>query len=166
MNDKQTDNNETPPVGRVPAGAFFEDFIPGTVFRHKRGKTVGEVDVALMAQMTMNSAHGHFNHTAPEVERFGRRLAFGGYTASLVIGLSAQDTAEQAVAELGIDLLKLTKPVFDGDSIHAITEVVSSDSQGRDQAGIVTFRHYGVNQHGEQVCEIVRRVLIRRREDV
>lgn len=151
------------PRGHVPEGSCFEDFVAGTVFRHKRGKTMGEVDVALAAQMMMNTAHGHFNNAAPEVARLGRRVAFGGYTASLVIGLTARDTTENAVAELGIDRLRLVKPVFEGDSIHAITEVLSTEPSEQPDAGVVTFRHYGINQDNEQVCEVVRRVLVRRR---
>lgn len=148
----------------APTAAYFEDFVVGSVFRHKRGKTVGEIDVVLLSQLSMNSAQGHFNNAAPEVERFGKRVAFGGVTASLIVGLSAQDTTEQAVAEIGLDSLKLSVPVVEGDSLWAVTEVLAAEPSDRDDAGIVTFRHVGINQRDELVCDLVRRVLIRKRD--
>lgn len=146
-----------------PAGSYFEDFIPGLVFRHARGKTVGEIDVVLLAQMTMNTAQGHFNNHAMAEEPFGRRIAYGGVTASLVIGLASEDTAENALAELGLVRLRLRTPVVEGDTLYAVTETLTTEPADRADGGIVTFRHTGFNQNDDLVCEVERRVLIRRR---
>jgi len=35
--------------------SYFEDFSPGQHMRHMRGKTVGEIEVVLLAHLTMNS---------------------------------------------------------------------------------------------------------------
>jgi itaconyl-CoA hydratase len=146
-----------------PAGTYFEDFAPGQLFRHMRGKTAGEIDVVLLAQMVMNTAEGHFNADAMTKVKFGRRVAFGGVTASIVVGLASEDTAENALAELGISKLRLRTPVVEGDTLYAVTETLSVEPSDRPEAGIVTFRHFGINQKQEFVCEIERRVLIRRR---
>ncbi len=151
------------PVLPPPTGTFFEDFAPGQLFRHFRGKTVGEVDVVLLAQMAMNTAAGHFDNHAMAGQKFGRRVAFGGITASLIVGLAGEDTAEQAIAELGIAKLRLRTPVVEGDTLYTITETLTTEPADRPDAGVVTFRHVGVNQEDELVCEIERRVLIRRR---
>ena len=55
---------------------------------------------------------------------FGQRLVFGLVTASLVIGLTTQDCAENAVAELGMDGLRFRAPVFHGDTLYAYSEVI------------------------------------------
>jgi acyl dehydratase len=38
-----------------------------------------------------------------------------------------------------------------------------SDSPDRADAGLVTFKHWGRNQHDDVVCELERTVLLKRR---
>ena len=142
---------------------YFEDFTPGAVFRHARGKTVETSEHVLITNLTMNTAHGHFNEHAMKSNRFGQRITFGGYTASLVIGLASQDTGENAVAELGLDKIRLPVPVFGGDTLYAYSEVLGVADSDRRDAGIVHFKHWGVNQDDKIVFEGERRVLIKRR---
>jgi len=149
--------------GLTSNDTYFEDFEPGTVMRHMRGKTVGEFEVVQLAHLVMNSAQGHFNSHAMSATKFGVRVAFGGITASIVVGLASQDTSENAIAELGLDKLRLKVPVVEGDTLYSTTEVVSCQDSEQSNAGIVTFRHFGINQRDEIVCELERTVLIARR---
>jgi len=79
------------------------------------------------------------------------------------MGLATQDVAENAVAELRLDKLRFTAPVFHGDTLYAYTEVLSKTEVEREDAGEVIFRHWGVNQEGRVVFEGERTVLVRRR---
>jgi len=142
---------------------YFEDFVPGTVMQHARGKTVEAIDNVLITNLVMNTAQGHFNEHAMKANRFGQRITFGGVTASLIVGLSAQDTAENALMELGLDKIRFSVPVFHGDTLYAFTEVLAVGPCDRADAGVVTFRHWGVNQDDKVVFEGERRVLIKRR---
>jgi acyl dehydratase len=142
---------------------YFEDFTPGDVFRHARGKTVTEMDGVLLNHLVMNTAQGHFNEHLMAATPFGGRIVFGGIVAAIVIGLASQDTAENALAELGLDGVRFPEPVHHGDTLYATTEVLSADGAGREDAGEVTFRHWGVNQSDEVVFEGRRRVLVKRR---
>jgi itaconyl-CoA hydratase len=138
---------------------FFEDFTPGDVYRHARGKTITEMDGVLLTNLVMNTAQAHFNADARRDSATGKVLVFGGVTIAMVIGLSTQDTAEHAVAELGLDNIRLRAPVTHGDTLYAYTEVLSTRDEQPD-AGEVTFRHWGVNQDGVVVFTGDRRVLI------
>jgi itaconyl-CoA hydratase len=140
-------------------GRFFEDFTPGDVYRHARGKTATEMDGVLLTNLVMNTAQAHFNADARRDSATGKVLVFGGVTIAMVIGLSTQDTAENAVAELGLDNIRLRAPVSHGDTLYAYTEVVST-SDSTPAAGEVTFRHWGVNQDGVVVFTGERRVLV------
>ena len=142
---------------------YFEDFVPGTLMRHARGKTVEAIENVILTNLVMNTAQAHFNEHAMKDNRFGQRLTFGGVTLSLIIGLSAQDTAENALAELSLDKIRVSDPVFHGDTLYAFTEVLSAGPSDREDAGIVQFRHWGVNQDDKVVFEGERRVLIKRR---
>jgi acyl dehydratase len=142
---------------------YFEDFKPGEVMRHARGKTMEMLENVLITNLVMNTAQGHFNEHVMKDNRFGQRITFGGVTASLVIGLAMQDTGENALAELSLDKIRLSSPVFHGDTIYAFTEVVGVADSDRVDAGIVHFRHWGVNQDDKIVFEGERRALIKRR---
>jgi itaconyl-CoA hydratase len=139
-------------------GSYFEDFTVGSCVEHPRGKTIGEIDNVLITNMVMNTAQAHFNE-----HRTGRRVVFGGITASMVIGLAMEDTGENAIAELGLDRVRFRNPVFHGDTLYALSEVLEAIPLERPDAGEVRFRHVGFNQDGAIVFEGERRVLIRRR---
>jgi acyl dehydratase len=142
---------------------YFEDFVPGTVMRHARGKTVEAIENVMITNLVMNTAQAHFNEHAMKQNRFGQRLTFGGVTAALIIGLASQDTAENALAELSLDKIRFTNPVFHGDTLYAFTEVLAVAPADREDAGIVHFRHWGVKENDTVVFEGERRVLIKRR---
>ena len=147
---------------------YFENFEPGQVIRHARGKTMCEQDNVGITLMVLNTAEGHFNEDAMQKNAMGRegwnsRLQVGGVTISMVIGLTMQDTGENALAELSLDKIRLKAPVFHGDTLYAFTEVLATEAADRDDAGIVTFKHFGINQKDQLVFEGERRVLIKRR---
>jgi acyl dehydratase len=151
-----------PVAARTGDDTYFEDFVAGDVMRHARGKTVTEMDGVLLCNLAMNTASGHFDEQLMADSAAGQRIVFGGISAALVVGLATQDTAENAIRELGIDRITFAVPVLHGDTLYAYTEVVSAEP-GDDDGGTVTFRHWGVNQRDEVVLELQRRVLIRRR---
>ncbi len=143
---------------------YFEDFIVGAVFRHARGKTVEAIDNVQITNLVLNTAQAHFNEDSMrDNPMFDQRVSFGGVTIALVVGLAMQDTGEQALAELGMDKIRLKAPVFHGDSLYAYSQVLALDESERQDAGIVSFHHWGVNQDDVVVFEGDRRVLLKRR---
>jgi acyl dehydratase len=143
---------------------WFEDFAPGERMRHARGTTVGEVENQLLTKLVLNTAQAHFNEHVMSGSALGDgRLVFGLITGSIVIGLATEDTAEHAVAEVGLDQLRFTAPVHHGDTLYAFTEVLSRSDADREDAGLVRFKHWGANQEGTIVFEAERTVLVKRR---
>ncbi|WP_423456374.1 MaoC family dehydratase [Ottowia sp. VDI28] len=142
---------------------YFEDFTPGTVIRHVRSKTLEPLDQVLITNLVMNTASGHFDEEVMKTHPAGKRLSFGGVNIAMFVGLASQDTAENAISELGMDKIRLQGPVFHGDTLTAYTEVLEVQPAGRDDAGIVRFKHYGTKQDGSLVFEGERTVLMKRR---
>ena len=142
---------------------WFEDWVVGHRFHHQRGKTITDFEVATLCHLVMNTAQAHFNeHLMASGSSFAaRRVAFGGITASIVVGLATPDTTEHALAEVGLDGIRLRKPVGVGDTLYALTEVVAKD----EETDVVTFRHWGLNQDGEVIFEGTRTVRMKRRPD-
>ena len=143
--------------------SYFEDFHVGQKIRHARGTTIGEVENQLLTKLVMNSADGHWNEAKMAKTPFGQRLVFGFITASMVMGLATQDTAENAVKETGLDKIRFKKPVFHGDTVSAFTEVLSMQDGDNPAEGLVRFKHWGVNQRDEVVFEGERAVVLKRR---
>ena len=142
---------------------YFEDFTVGEVLRHRRGKTIEPTENVLITNMVMNTASGHFDDVVMRDTMFKKRLQFGGVTASLIIGMSSQDTSENALAELAMTNIRFKEPVFHGDTLYAFTEVLEKLESERADAGVVVFRHWGVNQDDKVVFEGDRRVLVKKR---
>jgi acyl dehydratase len=142
---------------------YFEDFTVGDKYRHSRGTTVGDTEGQMLAKLVLNTAQAHFNEHAMKESPFGQRIVFGLVTGSIVIGLATQDTAENAVAELGLDKMRFIAPVHHGDTLYAYTEVLSKTESNRADAGVVRFKHWGVSDTGSVVFEGERTVLIKRR---
>jgi itaconyl-CoA hydratase len=149
----------------VGHSGFFEDFTVGLRLRHQRGATISDVENNLVTKLVMNTAEGHWNDFAMRNSPLGAgRIVFGLVTASLVFGLTAQDTSEQALAELACTDLRFTGPVHVGDTLYACTEVLRcGPSDERDDAGIVEFHHWGLLDDENVVFEGSRTVLLKRR---
>lgn len=145
------------------SGRYFEDFTVGDKYRHARGTTVGDVEGQMLTKLVMNTAQAHFNEHFAAKTPFGRRIVFGLVTGSIVIGLATQDTAENAIAEVGLYKMRFTAPVHHGDTLYAYTEVLSKDESERSGAGIVRFKHWGVQGDSTVVFETERTVLVKRR---
>jgi acyl dehydratase len=92
------------------------------------------------------------------------RIVFGMITGSLTIGLTSQDTAENALAELGVTKMRFRAPVFHGDTVYAYTEVLSAEAAPEvDDAGVVRFQHWGATADSRIVFQCERAVLVKRR---
>src|SRR5258708_17371567 len=141
---------------------YFESFEVGSVIRHARGKTLEPIESVLICNMVMNSAAVHFDEHLCKSKPFKRRVNFGGISVALVIGLASQDTSENALREISLTAVRLKASVYNGDTLYAYTEVLAKEDGGREDAGIVTFKHWGLNQDETLVVECERRVLLKR----
>lgn len=144
---------------------YFEDFNPGDIIVHHRGRTITEMDNVMFTLLTMNTASIHFNEDMMEKGKgiFPRRVVYGGLVSSIAIGLASEDISENAIADIGYYNAVHRNPVFHGDTIYAETYVLEKRDSDRPDAGIVKFKIIGKNQRNEAVVEIEREVLIRRR---
>ena len=152
------------PLTKLTSGDnFFEDFEVGLTIRHARGKTVTNLENVNFTNMVMNTAQGHFNEdlasrmggfnkSAISDARASNVISYGGVNFSIVLGLASQDTVENAIAETGLDNISLKFPIFHGDTIYAYSKVLEKRDGDRDDAGIILFQHWGLNQNDKISC--------------
>ena len=147
------------------SGLWFEELTVGRVVEAATRRTVTETDNVLFTTMTMNPQPLHLDAEFAATTEFGKPLVNSMFTVALVVGLAVPElTLGTTIANLGFSAIEFPKPVFAGDTIRVVTEVVEArPSSSRPDAGIVTFRHEGRNQRGEVVCRATRAAFMRRR---
>ena len=156
------------PVGdkrwRESFGRYYEDFNVGDIYEHRPGRTISEADNTWFTLLTMNQHPLHFDANYAAKSEFGARLVNSCLTLSIVVGMSVRDVSQKAVANLGWDNIRLTHPLFPGDTLYAESEVLDKrESSSRPEQGIVTVKTIGKNQHGDIVCTFSRTMLIWKR---
>jgi len=147
-------------------GNFFEDFSLGQKIRHATPRTVTVGDVAL--------------YTALYGSRFAVQssCAFAaaiGYRQApvddllvfhVVFGKTVPDISLNAVANLGYAECRFLAPVYPGDTLSAISEVIGLKENSSRKTGVVYVRSTGLRQEdGARVLEYVRWVMVRKRDE-
>lgn len=138
-------------------GRYFEDFEVGDVYQHPLGRTISEADNTWFTLLTMNTNEMHFNTEYAARSEFGRPLVVSTLTVAIAVGQSVTDLTHNAFANLGWDDIKMTHPVFAGDTLFSESMVLDKRESGsRPNAGIVTVRTRTLNQEGAEVCSFRR----------
>ena len=146
-------------------GLYFEELEPGLVVDHPTRRTVTEMDNVLFSSLTLNLAPLHLDAEYSKDSIYGQRLVNSLFILGLVSGITVPETTQgTTLGNLGFEKITFPKPVFHGDTIHVRTEIADRrESKSRPDTGIVTFRHLGINQRDEIVCDAVRRGLMQKR---
>jgi acyl dehydratase len=149
---------------REDFGRHFEDFTVGDVYEHRPGRTITQQDNIWFTLLTMNTHPLHFDEEYAKSTEFGRCIVASPLTVAIIVGMSVTDVSQKAIANLGWRDIKLTHPVFPGDTLYAESEVLDKrESKSRPNAGLVTVRTTGVNQDRKVVCTFERTILVARR---
>lgn len=148
-------------------GLYYDEIEVGTVYQHAPGRTVTEADNVAFTTMTMNTQSLHLDAHWSSQQEFGQPLVNSMFTLSTIVGASvAQLTQGTIVANLGFEAVNFPKPLYHGDTLYTETEILDKRlSSSRPGQGIIKFRHFGRNQHGDVVAECVRSTLLWESED-
>src|ERR1700757_148910 len=147
-------------------GLYFEDFIVGHLYQHRLRRTVTQMDNMLFSNMTLNPQPLHIDrHFCAEETEWGQPLMNSLFTLGLMISISVNDlTVGTTIANLGMTEVRFPHPLFEGDTVHCTTEVISKrESKSRPGAGIVDLHHRAYNQDGKLVAECRRQAFMRMR---
>ena len=150
-------------------GLYFEDFVIGTKYEHRLTRTVTQMDNMLFSNMTLNPQPLHIDRHFCETEtEWGQPLMNSLFTLGLMIGISVNDlTVGTTIANLGMTEVKFPNPLFEGDTVHVITEILGKrESKSHPGAGIVEFYHRAYKQDGTLVAECKRQGFMRMRAEV
>jgi acyl dehydratase len=160
----QTHNQVGPNRFRESYGRFYEDFEVGHIYEHRPNRTLTETENTWFTLLTMNQHPMHFDAEYAKHSEFGRCIIASPFTVAVLVGMSVSDVSQKAIANLGWKEIKLTHPLFAGDTLTGESEVLDKrESKSRPNAGIVGVRTRGYNQNGVLCCEFDRTMLIAKR---
>jgi 2-methylfumaryl-CoA hydratase len=149
---------------KTSAGNFFEDFRLGQVIRHATPRTVTAGDVSLATAI-----YGS-RFALQSADTFAKAV---GYPASpiddillfnIVFGKSVPDVSLNAVANLGYAAGRFLRPVYPGDTVTAVSEVIGLKANASGKTGIVYVRTRGIKNRDEPVLEYCRWVMVQKRD--
>lgn len=149
-------------------GLYYEEFDVGAVIEHPTRRTVTETDNVLFSTLTLNVAPLHLDAEYSKDTIYGQRLVNSLFILGLVCGITVPETTlGTTLGNLGFTDIKFPKPVFHGDTIRVQTVIENKrESKSRTDSGIVFFKHLGINQRDEVVCECRRTGLMLKRPTV
>jgi len=127
----------------------------GQEISHPVGRTITEHDDTLFSLMSMNQHPVHIDANYAAATQHGQRLVVGPLVIAIVIGISEAMFGGRATVTLEYRDIKHVRPVFHGDTIYARSRVLSRTESE------VTIASEGLNQRGEVVLSLERRVELR-----
>ncbi len=152
------------PRYRESFGRYYEHFTVGDVYKHRPGRTISETDNTWFTLLTMNTHPLHIDAAYAAESEFGRLLVNSCLTLSMVVGMSVSDLSQKAIANLGWDKIKLTAPVFIGDTIYSESQVLAKrESRSRPDQGIVTVLTTGTKGDDTEFMNFERTFLVPKR---
>src|SRR3954467_7254369 len=149
---------------KTNSGRFFEDFRLGETIRHATPRTVTVGDAALYTAL-----YGS-RFAVPPPDAFAQAI---GYPQSplddwlvfhVVFGKTVPDISLNAVANLGYADGRFLRPVYPGETLSAVSEVIGLKESSNRETGIVYVRSTGFNAAGAPVLTYCRWVLVRKRD--
>ena len=150
---------------KTNSGNFFEDFRLGQQIHHATPRTVTLGDVAVYnglfgARFAVQSSDVFAAEIGYPRSPLDDLLVF-----HVVFGKTVPDVSLNAVANLGYADCRFRKPVYPGDTLNAVSEVIGLKENSNRKTGIVYVRSRGFNQNGETVLDYARWVMVRKRDE-
>lgn len=146
-------------------GNFFEDFRNGQTIAHATPRTLTEADAALNIALT-GSRYALFS-----ADSFAQNCGLPGAPIDpllvfhTVFGKTVPDISLNAVANLGYAEGRFLAPVYPGDTLNAVSEVIGLKQNSNGKTGVVTVRTDGFNQDDLPVLTYVRWVMVNKRDE-
>ncbi|ODN70269.1 MaoC like domain protein [Methylobrevis pamukkalensis] len=150
---------------KTSAGNFFEDFRIGQVIRHATPRTVTAGDVALYqalfgSRFAVQSSDDFARAIGYDKSPVDDLLAF-----HIVFGKTVPDISLNAIANLGYAGGRFLSPVYVGDTLSTVSEVIGLRENSNGKTGVVYVRSTGYTAEGTEVVDYVRWVMVRKRDE-
>ena len=151
-------------AAKTNPGHYFEDFEVGATLTHAVPRTITEGDQALYVALTGDRYPLHCSAELARSLGYERETVNDLLVFHMVFGKTVNDVSLNAVANLGYASVRFLAPVYPGDTVRSISEVVGKKENSNGKTGIVWVRTTGTNQRGDAVLDYYRWVMVHKRD--
>jgi 2-methylfumaryl-CoA hydratase len=151
-------------MSKTNAGFFFEDYRMGQKIAHAVPRTVSGGERALYHALYPARHAIYSSDSFAEACGLDRSPIDDLAAFHLVFGKTVPDISLNAVANLGYAEGRWLRPVWPGDTLRAVSEVIGLKQNSNGKSGVVWVRTTGLNQWDEPVLSYVRWVMVRKRD--
>src|SRR5437660_11021541 len=144
---------------KTSAGNFFEDFRLGQVIRHATPRTVTSADATLYTALYGSRFAVQSSDAFAQAIGYPRSPIDDLLVFHIVFGKTVPDISLNAVANLGYADCRFLEPVYPGDTLTAVSEVIGLKENSSRRTGVVYVRSSGFRQDGAKVLDYVRWVM-------
>ena len=127
-------------MSKTNPGNFFEDFRIGQIIRHATPRTVTSGDVALYTALYGTRFAVQSSDAFAKAIGYPRAPVDDLLVFHIVFGKTVPDVSLNAVANLGYAGCYFRSPVFPGDTLSALSEVIGLKENSSRKTGIVYVR--------------------------
>jgi 2-methylfumaryl-CoA hydratase len=152
-------------MGKTSQGNYFEDFRIGQVITHATPRTVSVGDVALYQAVFGPRFAVQSSDEFAKAIGYRRAPVDDLLVFHVLFGKTVPDVSLNAVANLGYAGCYFRKPVYPGDTLTALSEVIGLKENSSRKTGIVYVRTTGYKQDGAPILEYVRWVMVRKADE-
>ena len=154
-----------PTMSKASGGNFFEDFRIGQIIKHPTPRTVTTGDVALYNGLFGPRFAVQSSDLLAQQIGYPRAPVDDLLVFHIVFGKTVPDISLNAVANLGYAAWRSLSPVYPGETLNAVSEVIGLKENSSRKTGIVFVRTTGHKDDGSKVLEYVRWVMLRKRDE-
>lgn len=148
---------------KINTGNFFEDFVIGQKIIHPLPRTISDGDVSLYIAFTGSRFALHSSDVLAQEFGYEKKPLDDLLMFHLTFGKSVQDISLNAIANLGYAEVSFPNPVFVGDTVNLVTEVIGLKENSNGKSGVVYVRSIGYNQDGLEILSLIRWVMIHKK---
>src|SRR3954449_12699755 len=149
---------------KTDPGRFFEDFRLGETLRHATPRTVATGDAALYAALYGTRFAVQSSDVFAKAAGYAQSPLDDWLVFHVVFGKTVPDISLNAVANLGYADGRFLKPVYPGETLSAVSEVIGLKESSNRETGVVYVRSTGFGADGAAVLSYCRWVLVRKRD--
>lgn len=150
-------------MSKINTGNFFEDFTIGQKIVHPLPRTISDGDVSLYIAFTGSRFALHSSDVLAKEFGYEKKPLDDLLMFHLTFGKSVQDISLNAIANLGYAEVAFPNPVFVGDTVNLVTEVIGLKENSNGKSGVVYVHSIGYNQNGQEVLNLKRWVMVHKR---
>ncbi len=143
----------------TPFHLYFDDVEVGQEWE-SLGRTITESDIINFAGLSGDFNPIHLDHEFAASTPFRRPIAHGLLVFSIASGLGLYSPPMRTLALLSIREWHFRGPVFIGDTLRAVSKVLTKEIRGRGRRGEITWQRQIINQERKVVQEGVTVTLV------